>query len=51
MITVRSVSLMSSQSAISDVDRPQPMQRAVTGSTTQILTQGVDISEKDMRVI
>jgi hypothetical protein len=51
MIAARSGSLMSSQSAISSVERPQPIQRAVRGSTTQILMQGVDSSEKDMGVI
>ena len=51
MIAARSGSLMSSQAAISSVERPQPMQSAVSGSTTQILTQGVDISMKGMGVI
>jgi hypothetical protein len=31
------------QSAISDRVRPQPMQKPVSGSTTQILMQGVSI--------
>ena len=51
MIASRSGSLMSSQAAISSVERPQPMHSAVKGSTTQILTQGVDISVKGMGVI
>ena len=51
MIAARSGSLMSSQAAISSVERPQPMHSAVSGSTTQILTQGVDISVKDISAI
>lgn len=34
---------MDIQSAISDRVRPQPMQNPVSGSTTQILMQGVSI--------
>jgi hypothetical protein len=51
MTVVRSGSLMAAQAAISAVDRPQPMQRAESGSTTQILTQGVDMTGVDMKLI
>jgi hypothetical protein len=51
MMVVRSGSLMAAQAAISAVDRPQPMQRAESGSTTQIWTQGVDITDADMALI
>lgn len=51
MTAVRSGSLMSRHAAISAVDRPQPMHSADSGSTTQIWTQGVDISGADMSVI
>ncbi len=51
MTARRSGSLMSRQSAISSAERPQPMQSADSGSTTQILTQGVEISESGIRVI
>ncbi len=43
MMSRRSSSLISLQAAISATVRPQPMQRADKGSTTQILTQGVEI--------
>ena len=39
------------QAAISASVRPQPMQSAETGSTTQILTQGVEGSGADIAVI
>ena len=48
MTATRSASLMTPHAAISSVVRPQPMQSADKGSTTQILTQGVEISEADM---
>jgi hypothetical protein len=35
---------MASQPAISDRDRPQPMQKPLSGSTTHSFTQGVSIS-------
>jgi hypothetical protein len=41
MTATRAVSLMAGQAAISATVRPQPMHSAETGSTTQILTQGV----------
>jgi hypothetical protein len=37
----RSPSLISDQSEISATVRPQPMQRLIEGSTTQIFTHGV----------
>jgi hypothetical protein len=37
----RSSSLISGQSEISAIERPQPMQSPLWGSTTQTLTQGV----------
>ncbi len=51
MTATRSASLMSRHAAISAIDRPQPTQSAETGSTTQILTQGVEMSAADMGVI
>ena len=42
MTATRSASLMTPHAAISSVVRPQPMQSADKGSTTQILTQGVE---------
>ena len=39
------------QLAISSPERPQPMQSADNGSITQILTQGLEISENTIRVI
>jgi hypothetical protein len=50
MTAARSVSDMSGQAAISVIVRPQPMQSAETGSTTQILTQGVAGGEADIAV-
>lgn len=44
MITRRSSAVMPIQLAISPRVRPQPMQNWVSGSTTQILMQGVSIS-------
>jgi hypothetical protein len=44
MIAVRCDSLMAPQAAISATERPQPMQSAESGSTTQTWTQGVAIA-------
>ena len=46
MISVRSDSLMAPHAAISATERPQPMQSAESGSTTQIWTQGVVIAAR-----
>src|SRR5574337_1235434 len=43
MIAPRSASLMVVQAAISPVVRPHPMQSEEIGSTTQSLTQGVEV--------
>jgi hypothetical protein len=51
MMALRSFSLIPLQAAISAIVRPQPMQRADNGSTTQIFTQGVEIAEADMGFI
>ena len=51
MTATRCASLMSPHAAISAIDRPQPRQSAETGSTTQILMQGVELSGADMGVI
>jgi len=51
MMAFRSSSLIALQAAISVVVRPQPMQRADNGSTTQIFTQGVAIAGADMGFI
>jgi len=51
MTATRSASFMSRHEAISATDRPQPTQSAETGSTTQILTQGVETPARDMGVI
>jgi hypothetical protein len=50
MIAVRSDSLMAPQAAISATERPQPMQSAESGSTTQIWTQGVAIAAGEASV-
>jgi hypothetical protein len=51
MTTSRSASAIPGHAAISAIVRPQPMQSAQTGSTTQILTQGVAGGEADIAVI
>ena len=51
MTATRSGSLISRHAAISATDRPQPTQSAKTGSTTQIFTQGVEMSAAGMDVI
>jgi hypothetical protein len=51
MTAKRSVSLMAGQAAISATVRPQPMHNAETGSTTQILTQGVNGRVTDIAII
>ena len=51
MTATRSASLMVGQAAISAIVRPQPMHSAETGSTTQILTQGVAGNVADIAVI
>ena len=50
MTARRSGSLMSRHAAISATDQ-QPRQSAETGSTTQIFTQGVEMSAAGMGVI
>ncbi len=51
MTAMRSGSAMAGQAAISATVRPQPMHSAETGSTTQILTQGVDGSVAGIAII
>ena len=51
MTATRSISGMAGQAAISATVRPQPMHSAEAGSTTQILTQGVDGGMADIAVI
>jgi len=50
MIAVRSDSLMAAQAAISATERPQPMQSAESGSTTQVWMQGVAIAAREAGV-
>ncbi|HEY3622112.1 MAG TPA: hypothetical protein VGL12_06890 [Roseiarcus sp.] len=42
MTATRSTSLIVAQAAISSLVRPQPMQKADSGSITQTLMQGVE---------
>lgn len=51
MTAARSVSFIPCHAAISATVRPQPMQNAETGSTTQMLTQGAEGGEADIVVI
>lgn len=51
MIAPRSASLIVDQAAISAIDRPQLMQSADRGSTTQTLTHGVEMADGGMSSI